>query len=447
MDTSYVQKKKSLVSALKNPLMRVGLNKKTSNIFRDRKVPKKESVSLRDFNSVIAINAKEKWADVEGLCTYESFVDATLPHNLVPTVAPELVSITVGGAITGIGVESSCFKYGFVHETVLEMDILTGENKIITCSPTKNKDLFFAIPNSYGTLGYIVRARVMLVPCKKYVKIEREKYTNYEVYVSRLKDMGVKARADDSYDYIDGLVVSPTELYANFSKFVDDAPFVSDYRDEVYYKSFHKEVDYVTTRDYIFRYDFDWFWSSKTFGLENPLIRKLWGRKNMRSDKYYKLFQFENKYGIVKKIRYALYGLKSESLIQDAEVPWKKAADFLDFFHKKITMQAPLTVGPVISYSKTAKWTLFPMDPNEVYMNIGYYYGVGTKRKEPYYYNRLFDKKILSLGCLKMMYSHSTFTKKEFWGMYDEKSYAKLKKKYDPGNKYKDLYKKCVLKK
>jgi len=41
--------------------------------------------------------------EVEGMCTYEDLVDATLPFGFMPCVVPELKTITIGGAISGIG--------------------------------------------------------------------------------------------------------------------------------------------------------------------------------------------------------------------------------------------------------------------------------------------------------------------------------------------------------
>src|SRR5699024_11588446 len=85
-------------------------------------------------------------AQVQGMCTYEDLVDATLPHKLAPFVIPQLKTITLGGAVTGMGVESTSFRNGLPHESVLEMDILTGTGEIVTCSREKNVDLFRAFP-------------------------------------------------------------------------------------------------------------------------------------------------------------------------------------------------------------------------------------------------------------------------------------------------------------
>ena len=76
------------------------------------------------------------------MTTYEELADETLKYGLLPTVVPQLKTITIGGAISGIGIESSSFKYGLVHETVEEMEILLGDGrtmrarqpKIQTCS-------------------------------------------------------------------------------------------------------------------------------------------------------------------------------------------------------------------------------------------------------------------------------------------------------------------------
>ena len=99
-----------------------------------------------------------------GMCTYEDLVAATLPYGLAPLVVPQLKTITLGGAVTGLGIESTSFRNGLPHESVLEMDILTGAGEVVTASPSEHADLFRAFPNSYGTLGYAVRLRIELEP-------------------------------------------------------------------------------------------------------------------------------------------------------------------------------------------------------------------------------------------------------------------------------------------
>jgi len=62
------------------------------------------------------------WAvpDEPAPASVKAFADACLAHGYAPPVVPELKTITIGGAATGIGIESSSFRRGFVHEAVLE---------------------------------------------------------------------------------------------------------------------------------------------------------------------------------------------------------------------------------------------------------------------------------------------------------------------------------------
>src|SRR4029079_6840669 len=129
----------------------------TSNLFRRRSPAGKHLIDVRTFDRVLVIDPQRMTADVEGMITYEALVDQTLRYGLLPAVVPQLKTITVGGAVSGLGIESSSFKCGLVHETVEEMNILTGKGSIVSCSPCLNEDLFFGFPNSYGTLGYALR--------------------------------------------------------------------------------------------------------------------------------------------------------------------------------------------------------------------------------------------------------------------------------------------------
>ena len=105
------------------------------------------------------------------MITYADLVDATLDHGYMPMVVPQLKSITIGGAVAGVGIESTSFRHGLPHETVLEMDVLLSDGSVVTCSPDNEySDLYYGIPNSYGTLGYVLKLKTPALPVKPYVK-------------------------------------------------------------------------------------------------------------------------------------------------------------------------------------------------------------------------------------------------------------------------------------
>jgi FAD/FMN-containing dehydrogenase len=139
--------------------MSVRLAKKTSNLFRQRGAAHGPGLDVSGLAGVISIDARARSADVQGMCTYEDLVAETLKFGLIPYVVPQLKTITLGGAVTGLGIESTSFRNGLPHESVLEMDVFTGTGEVVTCSPSAHDDLYRTFPNSYGSLGYATRLR------------------------------------------------------------------------------------------------------------------------------------------------------------------------------------------------------------------------------------------------------------------------------------------------
>jgi FAD/FMN-containing dehydrogenase len=417
--------------------------KTSSNLFRTRVKGNDAKINVRDFNHVISIDAKNLVAEVEGMTTYEEFVRVALEHGTLPTVVPELKSITVGGAATGIGIESSSFKFGLVHETILEMDILLSNGTVVTCTPdNEHRDLFFGFPNSYGSFGYALRVKIQLVRAAPFVKLERQTFADPTEFLSAIESACLTARQDGSADYIDGALLPDGKFYLTRGTFINNAPFVSDYTDtNIYYKSLAtKEVDYVTAEQYIWRWDTDWFWCSRFFGAENPLIRRIYGKKRLRSTTYWKIRDYCNRHGITKLLE-AFRG-KSEPVIQDVEIPINRSAEFLSFFCDKIGIQY-VWICPTMQRDPAQTYDLYAMDPHTLYLNFGFWDGVKTKREDGYY-NRLIEEKVRELDGKKSLYSTSFYSRDEFWELYNKPRYDELKQTYDPANALKNLYDKCV---
>ena len=99
-------------------------------------------------------------------------------------------------------------------------------------------------------------------------------------------------------DFLDGTAFAPDELYLTVGAFSDVAPWRSDYTgQQIYYQSIRRDKeDFLTIRDYLWRWDTDWFWCSRAFGVQNPLIRRLWPRRYRRSDVYRKLVALDRRY-------------------------------------------------------------------------------------------------------------------------------------------------------
>ena len=408
-----------------------------SNLFRYDGRDKKErrEVDLRDFNKPLFIDVKKQTLEVQGLTTFEQIVDFTLPHGLAPLVTPELGRITIGGAIVGIGIETNSYRYGFVHDGLLEADVLLPDGRVVTCTPKgEYSDLFHALANSYGTLGYVLRAKIKLRPVKPYVKLITIKSKNTRELVAAMK----RAASDAKIDYMESLIYSKDELYFTVGSETDSAKNITS----IYGKTvFFREVSrpstiYVPIKEYLFRYDPEWFWAipeTKTY----ELFRSIAPRRLRSSAFYTRYLAWQEKLGLTKTDE------SLEKLIQDWEVPWKHAKTLLDYVLDNLDLDGkPLMTAPTKTVHKN---TLYPMPPGELYLNLGSYSFVRRKPTDPpYYHTHIMDDFTFSHDGIKMLYSSTFMDEKAFDARYGGKAYKALKKKYDPKGLAPTLYQKAA---
>src|SRR5947207_5387904 len=245
----------------------VRLAKRTSNLFRFRARGGRPGLDVRELDRVLSVDPQRRTADVQGMVTYERLVDATLRHGLMPTVVPQLKTITIGGAVAGLGIESSSFRNGMPHESVLEMEVLTGTGDVVLVTPhNQHAALFRGIPNSYGTLGYVLRLTIELEPVAPYVRLRHVRHRNADTYFTEVAEVCRSGRRHGgSVDFVDGTVFGPDELYLTLGTFEHGPVATSDYTgSRVYYRSIRDRTeDALTVRDYLWRWDTDWFWCSR----------------------------------------------------------------------------------------------------------------------------------------------------------------------------------------
>ncbi|MGA2184391.1 MAG: FAD-binding oxidoreductase [Bryobacteraceae bacterium] len=410
----------------------VALAKATSNLFRRRDQRDTTRIDVRGFHHVLRVDPESMTADVEGMTTYEAFVDATLRHGLLPTVAPQLKTITVGGAVSGVGIESSSFRYGLVHETVEEMEILTGDGRIVVCSQHQNPDLFYGFPNSYGTLGYALRLTIGLIPARRYVHLTHEAHTQPRAYFARIAELTHRA----SVDYLDGTIFGRDRMYVTTGQFADEAPRVSDYTYMgIYYRSIReKQEDWLTARDYIWRWDTDWFWCSKNLGAQNRVVRLLATPWALNSRTYQRIVRLAGR--VLPDSR------RTESVIQDVDIPLEHAPEFFDFLMREIGI-TPVWVCPFRALDPSVTYPLYALNPDTLYINFGFWDMIPTTHEDGFF-NRKVEERTLALGGRKGLYSTAWYDEETFWKLHDRKRYAELKARYDPGGVFRDLYAKCV---
>ncbi|MFT3716292.1 MAG: FAD-binding oxidoreductase [Gordonia sp. (in: high G+C Gram-positive bacteria)] len=436
----------------------VRLAKKTSNLFRKRAENPNPGLDVSGLNRVISVDPRARTAQVAGMCTYEDLVDATLQYGLVPYVVPQLKTITLGGAVTGLGIESTSFRSGLPHESVREMEILTGDGELVVARPdNEHKDLHFGFPNSYGTLGYSVRLEIDLEAVKPFVELRHVRFTDVRALQDELvRIVDRRVYQGEPVDYLDGVIFSADECYLVLGRQTDEPGPVSDYTgNDIYYRSIqHDDVDHpkrdrLTIRDYLWRWDTDWFWCSRAFGAQNPKIRRFWPKKYLRSSFYWKLIGYDQRYDIGDRLNARKGQPPGERVVQDIEVPVERTADFAEWFLAEIPIEpiwlCPLRLlDPAPGGRKKQPWSLYPLLKGHTYVNFGFWSAVPVTPGKPGYTNRRIEIEVSELGGHKSLYSESFYPEEEFDELYGSKTYRALKKKYDPQGRFTTLYEKAV---
>ncbi len=244
-------------------------------------------------------------------------------------------------------------------------------------------------------------------------------------------------------DGLDGVAFAPGERYLTLARWTDEAGPTSDYTGaNVYYRSIqHRSTDRLTMHDYLWRWDTDWFWCSRAFGAQHPVVRRLWPRRWRRSDVYMRLLGLDRRFAIADRLDRRAGRPLRERVVQDVEVPVERLAEFLAWFDAEVGMR-PVWLCPVVAQRS---WPTYPLEPGRCYVNVGFW---GTVHVGPDAAdaprNRAIERVVHELGGHKSLYSESFYDRATFDALYDGPHLARVKATHDPDGRLTSLYDKAV---
>jgi hypothetical protein len=387
------------------------------------------AVDISMLKRILEIDPEKRICRAEPGVTFAELVKATLAHGLIPTVVPELEGITVGGAVAGCSVEAMSYVYGGFHDSCSEYEVVTGTGEILNLK--SDDPLFHMIHGSYGTLAILTRLVFRLVPAKKFVKLEYRKLPTAEAFDA---EMRARCQAQD-YDFIDGIIHGPGAFVLCLGKFVDEAPYLSDYRWlNIFYKSTNvRSEDYLTTEDYCFRYDTECHWLTRTVPpLEWKPVRFAVGKIFLGSTNLIKWS------GILAPI----LGMKKRpDVVVDVFIPSRNFVEFLEWYERDFNYW-PLWIVPYriptpypwISEAHAANFK------DELFIDCAVY---GKVNNEPNVdWSQVLEEKTYELSGIKTLISRNHHSRERFWQIYNQKNYAAAKERLDPKGIFKSVYEK-----
>jgi cytokinin dehydrogenase len=151
------------------------------------------AVRIIDFNGAPAMEAGAG-------AVWGAILDEAYAERLTPVVNVDPVYLSIGGTISTGGFGGTSWRDGFQTDHVLELQMVTGEGHLLTCSDEHNSDLFNVALGGLGQCGLIVKAIIQLVPAPTHVRLFLLSYPNLETVTA---DM-IAVVNDGRFDHVDG---------------------------------------------------------------------------------------------------------------------------------------------------------------------------------------------------------------------------------------------------
>ncbi|XP_072963251.1 cytokinin dehydrogenase 3-like isoform X1 [Typha angustifolia] len=177
------------------------------------------------------------YADVSGGALWMELLEESLKLALAPRSWTDYLYLSIGGTLSNGGISGQTFKYGPQISNVLQLEVVTGEGELVTCSPTKDSELFNAVLGGLGQFGIITRARILLQDAPEKVKWVRAFYDDFHTFS---RDQELLLSMPDSVDYLEGFIVlNEQSLHSSSIAFPAHMEFIPDFGTKAHSKVYY----------------------------------------------------------------------------------------------------------------------------------------------------------------------------------------------------------------
>jgi cytokinin dehydrogenase len=159
---------------------------------------------VADMSTLRSIGAVEGDRVIAGAgATWSDVLRATLAHGKTPPVLTDYLELSIGGTLIVGGVGGTTSAFGVQSDNVIDLEVVTGEGKKVTCSASDNADLFHAVRAGLGQVGVITKATLKLIAAPESV---RRFLLVYPDLATMLRDERLLC-GDNRFDAVQGAIV------------------------------------------------------------------------------------------------------------------------------------------------------------------------------------------------------------------------------------------------
>lgn len=393
-----------------------------------------------DLKDVLGLDEEREVVVVEPLVNMGQLTRYLAPRGWALAVQVEMEDLTAGGLSMGCGIETSCHRFGLWQETVEAYELVLADGTRRRITRESDPELFFALPWSHGTLGFLTAVELKVVRIKPYVRMLYIPCHSMREFGDKLREL---THAEDTPDLIEGTIYSRDTAVIQCGWY-SDAPAdrskinpINRYYKPWFFKHVARALDdgpfeeWVPTRHYFHRHTRSIFWELEElipFG-NHPVYRYLLGWLGAPKVSLLKRTMTE-------EVRHRLV---YKHVVQDMLVPLSELETAVEHFHQWFEVY-PLLVMPFRQYDHGEHQGLTPRPRHcvpgkswEMYFDLGVY-GIppAVKRGEGWDAARAvraMEAYARSVAGFTMLWADIFMNRAEFEQMFDHSLYRRMREK------------------
>lgn len=383
-------------------------------------------LDMKNYDKILDLDVKEKRITVQSGATWAALQEYINPYGLALKVSQSQNIFTIGGSLS-VNVHGRDIRHHALIETVESFRLLDAKGQILTVSREENSELFHTVIGGYGLFGVILDVTLHLTDDELYnIKTKSLHYDEYTSYFKR-----EVLQNDDVKMHLARISVAPgsylDEMYVTDYYRTNDQTRLSDY------DTLKRETIIAVPKFFLSlsRYN-DWgknrFWETQkayTANIDGNLV----SRNNvMRSDSAFMDYSNPTK----------------TEVLQEYFVPIDQFADYIDDLKRTLSDEKDFNLLNItIRYVEHNDESLMSYAKDDMFalvMLINQGTDDESKDNTGRVIRNMIDVTLDHNGSYYLPY-YGYPTKTQLFEAYPRtEEFFRLKKKYDPDNRFMNLF-------
>lgn len=145
------------------------------------------SIDMSRLDNVLSF--KDGVVKVQGGLLLGDLLEIIVPKGYFVHVTPGTKYVSIAGCVASNVHGKNHHSYGSFGKSVLSIDVVTADGKVVSCSRKKNADLFHATLGGMGLTGVIYSVELSLKKAGSFILLDQVKCSNLDLLFNALEKM------------------------------------------------------------------------------------------------------------------------------------------------------------------------------------------------------------------------------------------------------------------